>query len=131
MPAKKPPKQKQQPPWTITIRQVEASRPCSSSQYFDCLKLIKSRPIPDGYYDQQAADAHEKFPKKSRYGPDDPIPLSELVALPNESLKYAAELLPSKLQEAIYHRAREIERDSFAVAIRELTAAQKPKGKKK
>lgn len=131
MPTKKPPEKPERPPWTVTIRQAEDSMPCSAQSYFESLALIKSSPVPDGDFIDHVNQYKFKVPKKSRYGPDDPIPLKDLIdVLSNEAIEYLAGLLPINEGQAIYRRADEIERSSTIYAVREILS-EKPKGKKK
>lgn len=134
MATKKPTKPKQ-PPLTVTIRQVEDSRPCSFGDYVNCLTLIKSRPVPGGLYDEPfPGSAKRKFPKKSRYGPDDPISLSELASvLPSPAMIYLGDhFLTPAMRNAIERRAREIEDNAYAIAMREILASPtKKQGKTK
>lgn len=126
--ATKKPKTKQSP-LTVTIRQVENTSPCSSSDYFDCLDLLKSSPVPAGPY---ASSSRRKFPKKPRYGPDDPIPLVELAnILPDDAIQYLVDrFLPQQLRSSIMDRADEISHDSYLMAVREILS-KTPKKKAK
>ncbi len=64
-------------PLTVTIREIETKTPCSG-EYVPFLQHIKSRPLNEDYL-QYA----ESWPKKSKYGPDDPIEVSEIRAAGN------------------------------------------------
>ncbi len=73
-------KPKKKYPTTVTIREFEeAKEPCAAG-YMSALLEMKCAPVKDGqYWLLWKENGYDKKVRKSKYGPDDPIPLGEVL----------------------------------------------------
>lgn len=108
-------------PATFTLRQIEAKAPCWDG-YEDALKKLKSHPIPGGHFDPGGTK-----PRKSLYGPDDPISLADVAdKLDAYHLRWLVEVvIPNPLRSALRKAADEIEENAMRFAIKNTL----PRGK--
>ncbi len=115
-------------PITFTIRQIEDIHPCSHG-YFEWLSLIKGRPIPDGPYAGELSSRGRSLPKKSRYAPDDPIALADMLSVATYKQKtwLIEHFVPARLRGQIYKRECEIRAEAYTQAAEEILAPPQPK----
>lgn len=112
-------------PFTTTLRKIEAINPCLDG-YYENLLILKSRPVPDGSYDDEYQIACYGLPKKSRYGPDDPIDLAEVAPKLWGAAGWLIDrILPDDLARRAEERVQAIEEGAALAALIEVLGPPK------